>query len=149
MALDVTAQVRIERPTDEVAAYEFEPRNDPHWIGGVKTVEVKTAAPFAKGSQVLRKGSFMGRPIQWLMEVVEFEPGRRVAMHALRSPFPMDVTYDLEPSDGATTATIRIQGEARGFYGMLGPLTPGMVKRSVMGDLRRLKKRVEDGAQGG
>jgi uncharacterized membrane protein len=143
MALDVTAEVRIDRPPDEVASYEFEPRNDPKWIGGVKTVEVLSSSPFAKGSQVLRKGGFMGRPIEWLMEVVDFEPGRRVAMHALRSPFPMDVTYELAPTDGATTAKIRVQGEARGFYGLFGPLTPVMVRRSVAGDLRRLKKLVE------
>jgi hypothetical protein len=55
----------------------------------------------------------------------------------------MDVTYVLEPTDSATAASIRIQGEARGFYGILGPLTPLMVKRSVTGDLRRLKKLVE------
>ena len=73
----------------------------------------------------------MGRPIEWLMEVVAFEPARRVAMHAVRSPFPMDVTYELEPSGRGTTARIRIQGEARGAYGLAGPLLPTMVRRSV------------------
>jgi hypothetical protein len=96
MALDVSTEIQIDRPADEVAAYQFEPGNDPNWIGGVSTVELLTDRPVGKGSRVLRKGSFMGRPIEWLMEVVDFEPGRRVAMHALRSPFPMDVTYELQ-----------------------------------------------------
>ena len=33
------------------------------------------------------------------MRVEELEPDRLVAMHALESPFPMDVDYQLEPAD--------------------------------------------------
>lgn len=65
-----------------------------------------------------------------------------MAMHAIRSPFPMDVTYELTPATG-TRASIRIQGEARGMYGLMGPLTPFMVRRSVRSDLGRLKRAVE------
>ena len=60
-----------------------------------------TAPPIAQGSQVLRRGGFMGRPIEWLMQVEAFEPARHVGMHALRSPFPMDVDYRLEPIEAA------------------------------------------------
>jgi hypothetical protein len=77
------------------------------------------------------------------MDVVALESGRRLAMHAVKSPFPMDVTYELAPKRGGTTARIRIQGEAKGAYGLLGPLTPWMVRRSVLADLRRLKRQVE------
>src|SRR5215212_5302683 len=142
MPLDVSTQIEIARPPESVAAIQFDPANDPEWIGGVATVESQTPAPVGIGSRVLRKGAFMGRPIEWLMEIVAFEPARKVAMHALRSPFPMDVTYELEPSASGTTARIRIQGEARGAYGLAGPLLPTMVRRSVAGDLRRLKKLV-------
>jgi hypothetical protein len=79
------------------------------------------------------------------MDVVEHVPASRLAMHAIRSPFPMDVTYDLAPSPVGTRATIRIQGEARGVYGLLGPLTPLMVRRSVQSDLGRLKRALERG----
>jgi hypothetical protein len=77
------------------------------------------------------------------MDVVELEPGRRLAMHAVRSPFPMDVTYELEPVGPGTMARIRIRGSASGMYALLGPLTPWMVRRSVQSDLRRLKQAIE------
>jgi hypothetical protein len=67
-------------------------------------------------------------------------------MHALRSPFPMDVDYRLEPIDDGrrTRASIRIRGDAKGMYGALpGPLMGLMVRRSVQGDLKRLKRIVE------
>jgi hypothetical protein len=81
------------------------------------------------------------------MRVEALEPSGHVGMHALESPFPMDVDYVLEPLEGgrATRASIRIRGAARGVYGLLGPFTGMMVKRSVGGDLRRLKNIVESG----
>ena len=64
-------------------------------------------------------------------------------MHAIRSPFPMDVTYELASSATGTHASIRIQGQAGGIYGLLGPFTPIVVRRSVQSDLHRLKRAVE------
>ncbi len=143
MALDVLAKIDIARPPDTVAAYQFDATNDPTWIGGVRTAEQLTPGPVAVGSRVRRIGSFLGRPIEWVMDVSEFVPARRLAMRAVRSPFPMDVTYELVPAGGGTHATIRIQGHARGIYGILGPLTPIMVRRSVQSDLHRLKRALE------
>jgi len=147
MALDVTAAVRIEAPADDVAAVEFDPARDPEWIGGVDRIEWISPPPLAVGSQVRRIGGFMGRPIEWVMRVEALEPARRAAMHALKSPFPMDVDYQLEPIDGgrATRASIRIRGEGRGMYGLPGWLMGPMVRRSVAGDLKRLKRIVEAG----
>jgi hypothetical protein len=147
MSLDVTATVDIEASPAAVAAVQFDPARDPDWIGGVNRVELITPSPIHEGSKVRRLGGFLGRPIVWLMDVVAFEPDRLVAMHALESPFPMDVDYSLEPIDGGrrTRARIRIRGEGRGMYGLPSWLMGPMVKRSVQGDLRRLKRIVESG----
>jgi hypothetical protein len=145
MAIDVTASVRIEAPPSAVAAVEFDPSRDPEWIGGVDRVEYVTPPPIALQSQVRRIGGFLGRPIEWIMRIDVLEPDRHVGMHALKSPFPMDVDYVLEPVDGGRTtqASIRIRGEGKGMYGLPGPLLGPMIRRSVTGDLRRLKRIVE------
>jgi hypothetical protein len=145
MSLDVTASVRIDSPPSAVAAVQFDPTRDPDWIGGVDRVELLTPPPLALQSQVRRIGRFLGRQIEWVMRVDELETDRHVGMHAMRSPFPMDVDYRLEALDGgqATQATIRIRGNATGLYGLPGPFLGPMVRRSVTGDLRRLKQIVE------
>jgi hypothetical protein len=145
MTLDVTATVRIEASPERVAAVEFDPERDPEWIGGVSRVERLTPGPLAVGSEVRRLGGFLGRPIEWIMQVQTFEPARRVDMHALKSPFPMDVDYVREPLDGgrATSASIRIRGEGRGMYGLPAPIMGPMVRRSVTSDLKGLKRIVE------
>jgi uncharacterized membrane protein len=148
MAIDVTVRQEIDAPPSAVSAVQFDPTRDPEWIGGVDRVELVTDAPIATGSEVRRIGGFMGRPIEWLMRVETFEPERHVGMHALQAPFPMDVDYRLEPIDGGrrTRASIRIRGDAAGMYGaMPGPLMGWMVRRSVQGDLKRLKRIVESG----
>ena len=146
MAIDVTASVRIEAPPSAVAAVEFDPARDPEWIGGVDRIEHVTPPPIALQSQVRRIGGFLGRPIEWVMRIDVLEPDRHVGMHALKSPFPMDVDYVLEPLDNgrATQASIRIRGEGKGMYGLPGPLLGPMIRRSVTGDLRRLKRIVEE-----
>lgn len=145
MGIDVTATVRIEAPPAAVASVEFDPLRDPEWIGGVKQVEAISPLPIAVGSTVRRLGAFLGRPLEWVMHVEAFEPDRLVAMHALKSPFPMDVDYTLEPLDDgeATRASIRIRGAGRAMYGLPSALTAPMVRRSVQGDLGRLKQIVE------
>jgi hypothetical protein len=148
MGIDVTARTDIAASPDAVAAVQFDPSRDPEWISGVDRVELVTRPPIAQGSKVRRIGGFMGRPIQWLMDVQAFEPARHVGMHALEAPFPMDVDYVLEPiDDGRTTrASIRIRGDAAGMHGAVpGPLMGWLVRRSVQGDLKRLKRIVEGG----
>src|SRR5262245_35223672 len=145
MPLDVSASTTIDRPPDAVARVAFDPTNDPNWIGGVATIEPVTSGPTSLGSRVIRRGSFMGRPLEWLMEVVALDPDRRIELHALKSPFPMDVTYTLEPTAGAraTRTTVRVRGEARGSYAIAGPLMGWMVRRSLQADVARLQRLVE------
>jgi hypothetical protein len=147
MGLDVTATTVIDAGPDAVARVQFDPTRDPDWIGGVDRVELVTPPPLAVGSQVRRIGGFLGRRIVWLMRVEELEADHLVRMHALESPFPMDVDYQLAPvGPGQTRASIRVRGEGRAMYGMPGFLQGPMVRRSVQGDLGRLKRIVEDGA---
>jgi hypothetical protein len=149
MGLDVTASVEIGATPEEVALVQFDATNDPDWIGGVDRVEPLTPPPLAVGSEVRRVGGFMGKPIEWVMHVVRLEPARHLGMRAVKSPFPMEVDYRLEPIDGGrrTRASIRIRGEGAGMYRLPGPLLGPMVRNSVAGDLRRLRTMVESGVR--
>lgn len=146
MPIDVTAALRIDAAPAQVARVQFDAARDPEWIGGVNRVELITPPPVAVGSEVRRVGGFLGRPIEWLMRVERYEPDRHVGMHSLRSPFPMDVDYFLASVDGgrATEASIRIRGDGgSGMYKLPGWILGPMIRRSVTGDLRRLKAIVE------
>ena len=144
MSLDVTAHIKIERDSKAVAAYAFEPTNDPLWIGGISQAKLLTQQPIGTGMQVQRRAKFLGRTIDYILEVRSFEPDHLMVMESLKSPFPMKVTYQFDVLDTDTTrATIRVQGTARTFYGLADVLMAPMVKRNLNNDLRRLKAHME------
>lgn len=141
---DVTVETRIDRPREEVAAYTSDWRNDRDWIGALTSVELVTEPPFGVGSQVRRVGSFLGKRIEYVNEVVELEPGRRLVMRSVKAPFPMTVVYEWEDAPGGgTTMRIRAGGDASGFYRVAGPLLSRAVEKGVARDLQALKGRLE------
>jgi hypothetical protein len=139
---DVSAETTIERSREEVARYATDWRNDREWIGAVSEVRLVQEEP----QQVERVAGFLGKRIEYVNEVVEHEPGRRLVMRSVKAPFPMTVTYEFEDAGrGGTLMRIRTGGDASGFYRLAGPLLSRAVKRGVSGDLERLKKRLEQG----
>ena len=147
MSTDVCAERSIGRPSGEVAAHAMDPANDLTWIGGLREAEVLTDGPVGPGTRVRRVAGFLGRKIEYVNEIVEHDPPRRLVMRSVKAPFPMTVTYEFESADGgaATRASVRVQGDAGGFYRLAAPLLSAQVRRSVAADLRRLKEHLELG----
>jgi hypothetical protein len=144
MALDVAAATEIRRHPETVAAYVFEPTNDPAWIGGISHAELLTGRPIGTGTRVRRLAKFLGRTIDYVLEVKAFEAGRLMLMEAVQGPFPMMVTYQLETAGpNLTLMRIRVQGSAKSFYGLADILMAPMVRMNVKRDLRRLKEQLE------
>jgi carbon monoxide dehydrogenase subunit G len=143
VALDVEQQLIIDRPRRAVASFAMEPENDTRWIGGISQARRLTRPPTGIGTRVERVASFLGRRIDYLMEVVDHEPEHRIVMQSIKSPFPMRVTYSFEGDGSATTARVRVQGEPGGFYRLTGPLMAGAVKRSLRRDLDALRTIME------
>jgi uncharacterized membrane protein len=139
----VDEALEIARPRTEVARYMFDWRNDPEWIGGISEARLVSDGEFGVGSRVERVASFMGRRVEYVLEVDEYDPQARVSMHSVKGPFPMTVAYDLEDAGEATRARIRVGGDASGFYKIAAPLLNRAAARSITGDLKRLKHLLE------
>jgi hypothetical protein len=141
MAIDVTAESTIARGREYVAAFAMEAENDTRWIGGISSARRLTQGPTAIGTRVERVAHFLGRRVEYVMEVVELEPSERIVMRSIRSPFPMQVTYSFEDADAATVA--RVEGGPEGFYRIAGGLMAPAVKRNIQADVKRLKQIME------
>jgi hypothetical protein len=143
MAIDVTAESTIARRREDVAAFAMEAENDTRWIGGISSARRLTEGPTAVGTRVERVAHFLGRRIEYVMEVVELVPSERIVMRSIKSPFPMKVTYSFEDADSATVARVRVEGGAEGFYRIAGGLMAPAVKRNIHSDVKRLKEIME------
>ena len=139
----MTVEQRIEAAPERVAAYAMDPRNDSAWIGALTEVNLLTDGPVGVGSRVERVARFLGKRIEYVNEIEEYDPPRRLAMRSVKAPFPMTVTYEFEPAGGGTLMRIATGGDASGFYRLAAPLLSRQVERGVAGDLRRLKQILE------
>ena len=101
MPFDVRVEAHVAAAPEDVAAYMFDPRHDPEWITGIERVD-PPAAPVGVGTETHRLARFMGRRIDYVLRIVEYVPGRLLVMESVRAPFPMGVTYGVEPEETGT-----------------------------------------------
>ena len=127
-----------------VAAFAGDPGNATAWYTNIKSVEWKTPPPLAVGSQAAFVAEFLGRKLSYTYEVIEIEPGARLAMRTADGPFPMETTYTWAATGtGGTLMELRNRGEPHGFGKIARPFMESAMRRANTKDLRRLKQLLE------
>jgi uncharacterized protein YndB with AHSA1/START domain len=144
VSVDVTTEISIARPRDDVAAYATDPSNAPAWYDNIETVDWKTEPPARVGTQVAFVAKFLGRRLVYTYEFVELEAGSRLVMRAADGPFPMETTYQWrDEGGGATHMTLRNRGEPSGFAKVIAPFMAPAMRRANRKDLAALKRILE------
>jgi uncharacterized membrane protein len=143
MAVDVTTEIVIERPYEQVAAYAGDPSNAPEWYANITSVRWQTPPPVGIGSRLDFVARFLGRTLAYTYEVVEHGP-HRLVMRTAQGPFPMETTYMWQPvSESSTRVTLRNRGEPAGFARVAAPVMAAAMRRANEKDLARLKQILE------
>lgn len=152
----IEESVIINWPCDEVFSYLETRSNDPSWMETVLESQwldadgSDSAGPTALGRRGRMVMKIQGRRAEFIDEVSEYQPGRRIAHRTVEGPFPLNTACACEPTAGGCRATLT--GEAdRLIGGWFGPLVEPFViraiRRSFKADLARLKKILEADAQ--
>jgi uncharacterized membrane protein len=145
--VDVTNDIVISRPREQVAAFAGDPSRAPEWYVNIRSVEWQTDPPVRPGSRMAFVARFLGRRLAYTYEVIEHVPNERLVMRTAEGPFPMETTYTWESvAGGATRMTLRNRGEPRGFSKLLAPFMSAAVRRATRKDLARLKTVLERSA---
>jgi uncharacterized membrane protein len=149
MHVDVTTEIVIDAPRDEVAAYAGDPSSAPRWYTNIHSVEWQTEPPAQVGSRIAFVARFLGRRLAYTYEIVELVPGERLVMRTAEGPFPMETTYAWQ-SQGATQTrmTLRNRGEPSGFAKVGAPVLAASMRRANRKDLASLKALLEQKRQG-
>lgn len=139
--MDVTVTIDMPAPPERVAAIMFDPRRDPEWIGGARSVDMPPDDPTAIGARTRRNGGFLGKKFSWVTEVIEHRPNAMLRMAFVEGPMKGEVSYTIEPTGSGSRVSIRNSGGAS--FSMPG--MTWMLRRSVAKDLDRLKALVVSG----
>jgi uncharacterized membrane protein len=143
-SVDVEVEATIARPRPIVAAYCCDPDNATSWYANIDSVRWETSKPMAVGSRFTFSARFLGRPLNYTYEVVEWTPEQRFVMSTAQGPFPMETTYEWDDApNGATLMRLRNRGEPAGFSRIAAPIMSPAIKRATEKDLRRLKEILE------
>jgi hypothetical protein len=143
MAVDVTTEIVIARPYEQVAAYAGDPSNAPEWYTNIVSVRWQTPPPVGVGSRLDFVAKFLGRTLAYTYEVMEHGP-HRLVMRTAQGPFPMETTYTWEPeNESRTRMTLRNRGEPAGFAKIARPAMVAAMRRANEKDLARLKRILE------
>jgi hypothetical protein len=143
--MDVTAERVIALPPERVAAYAMDWRHDHEWTQGIRAAALTALGDgggFGLGAEVTRTAYFLGKRIDYVLRVVEYAPPAVLDMKSVAGPIPMHVTYRFDPHPDGTLASIRIRGDASGYYRLAGPLMTRTVRRNIRKDLRDLERRL-------
>lgn len=142
--IEVTAEIEIARPAEEVFAYLSDMANNPDWQRGQVRCVWTSEPPVRVGSTYDQEARFLGRTLTSSFEVVELEPGTHIRIRTISGTMPIDVTRDVRPS-GAERCVVSaiVRGEPSGVFRIASPLMGWLVGASVRGDYRRLKARLE------
>lgn len=144
MPVDVTTEILIERPPGVVSAYACDPANAPAWYGNIKSIDWKSEAVVRVGSRIAFVAEFLGRRLEYVYEIAEFEPGERFVMRTAEGPFPMETIYTFkETRDGHTQMTLRNHGEPSGVSKLMAPMIATAMKSANQKDLAKLKEILE------
>ena len=125
----VEESVVIARPPQEVFEFLSRFENIAVYDSSVTSSGQVGDGPVGMGSRGRGTSKIMGQQFDWVVEVVEFDPPRRMVSRSVEGKLDFTVTFELEPADGGTRVTQRIDA-ASGLGGVFGKLADALVERA-------------------
>lgn len=150
--MKIEENILINRRAVDVFAFLEVRSNDSTWMASVVESEWLdgTATDVAARIGVGRRGRMLlklpGRRAEFIDEVIEYEPGRRIAHRTVKGPIPLNTACICEPAGDGCRATVigateRLPG---GLFGRAAaPIVTMVMRRGFKADLVRLKRILE------
>lgn len=99
----------IYRPLNQVFAFVTTPENDFHWQYGTLMSTKISKGEIGIGTLFRSVDHFMGRRMESVYEVTEFEPDKRYGFRSVSGPIDLHTIYTFEVMNGSTRINISTQ----------------------------------------
>jgi carbon monoxide dehydrogenase subunit G len=140
MPITATGGTTVSRPIAEVFDFLSDPRNEPHWLPGARSVESTSDGPVGLGSTFLGDYAGAGRVE---LELVEFRRPHRVTFRARSRIVDFDDAVDLsEDGDGTRVAAV-LTARPRGAMRLVQPVMARTLRRQFEASWDHRRRRLE------
>ncbi|MEP7034262.1 MAG: SRPBCC family protein [Dermatophilaceae bacterium] len=127
--------VFIARPPRDVFDFIIESGNLAVWDTSVVTAVKVGTGPVGLGTRTRGTSRIMGKQLEWVTETTEFGPPSRVTYASVEGQISFVVTNILEPVDGGTRLTYRVD-TGSGLGGVFGRLAEPFIEKAQNRTLR-------------
>ena len=131
--------VVINRPSEHVFAFLANPLNDPQWSSASVEMRKISAGPVGVGATFTQVGRFLGRRLEFALEVTAYEPNRKFGMKVTAGPIKFAGIRVLESVPDGTRVTFKGGGQSSGFFRIADPVLARAAERQLTADLSALK----------
>jgi carbon monoxide dehydrogenase subunit G len=138
--IEAHGNTEIERPATEVFDYLADARNEPEWLPGAERVEKVSEGPVGLGTRF--SGTY-ARAGTVELELVEFEPPRRVTFRARSRIVHFDDAVELSEEDGRTVLRAVMTAQPQGLMKLMAPLMARTMRRQFAGNWQHLRAHLE------
>ena len=142
--LDVAVELDVAASPAAIAAVMFDPQREPEWIRVVSSVEMVDPA-LAPGARVRRRGSVLGRDIEWTTTVESVHFPHALALRVSGGPFAGLLRYEIARTPDGSRVRIRSTGHSTAMP-LPAALVEGPLRSALQSGLQRLKQLVESGS---
>lgn len=134
----------VARPPEVVFDYVTTPAKLPEWQTTKTSVEQVTDGPPGLGTQVRERTKPPGgNEFEQLVEFTEFERPRRLRVHIVEGPQPIDGIWTFDPEGDGTRARFQAEGRLRGPLLLLTPVVKRMIARQFREVHENLRRNLE------
>ena len=135
--------VEIARPPEDVFELLSDIERLPEWQ--MSAVEAHTDGPLAEGSRVREKRRLLGREVDTELQIVAFEPPRRLTLRSLGGPVRFTVDHELVALGGGTQLRFLAEAQPGGLLRLTEPVLARAAEQEFRQDFDRLKELLESG----
>jgi uncharacterized protein YndB with AHSA1/START domain len=133
----------VDRPVGEVFTYLTDLERVPEWQTSVLFLQLQTPGGLRTGAKLVELRKFLGRKVESVVEVTEYDPPHRYSIVVQSGPIPFEISNVLVESGTGTRIDAAVEGEPGRFFGLIEWRVVKAVERELANSLATLKDILE------
>lgn len=137
----IRSSIEIDRPAAEVFAYVDQLERHGEWQDAIVSARKDPSGPTRVGTRNIERRRVPGGPQEFVSEIIEHDPPRRIVARGLNGPIRPTVTVTVEPIGDGSRSRFTLELALRGIG--IGRLFVLLARRSARTQIPRDQARLK------